>query len=102
MPATVVSEERRVVPRARPAIRAAVHGRATATEQLRRQRARTRCRCRPATIQDIIVGVVERERTRLLNSRLREYRCYERQRQHGCRAKYLEVGHSVSSPLIYR
>jgi len=84
-----MSEERpgsrikRTVPRAR---RAAVHDRPAAAEDLRCQRVRARRRRGPAAIEDVIVGVVEREGARLLDRGLREYRCCERQRQQGCRA----------------
>ncbi len=50
------------------------NGRAAAAEQLRCRGVQTRRRRGPAAIQDIIVGVVERERTRLLDGCLREYR----------------------------
>ena len=72
----------------------AVHGRATAAEQHRRPGVQARRRRGPASVQHVIVGVVERERPRLLDSRLREYRRCEHQRQNGCRAKDLESGHS--------
>jgi hypothetical protein len=48
-------------------------GRAAAAEQLRCRGVRARRRRRPAAIQDIVIGIVERERTRLLDSCLREY-----------------------------
>ena len=63
-----------MVPRgAGSTIGTAVHGRATAAEQHRRPGVQARRRRGPASVQHVIVGVVERERPRLLDSRLREH-----------------------------
>src|SRR4029079_2845979 len=104
VPATVMSEERpgsrikRAVLGARRATRAAVHDRTAAAEYLRCRRVHARLRRGPAAVEDVIVGVVERESARLLDRGLREYGCCERQRQKGCRAKYPEFGHDLSPP----
>src|SRR5882724_4964859 len=71
-------------------------GRAAAAEQLRCRGVQARRRRGPAAIQDIVIGIVERERTRLLDSCLREYRRCEHQRQHGCRTENLDSIHRLS------
>ena len=47
--------------------------RAAAAEQLRGRGVRARRRRRPAAVQDIVIGIGERERTGLLNSCLSKY-----------------------------
>jgi len=58
-----------------------------------------RRRRRPAAVQDVIVGIVKREQTWLLDSRLREYRRCEYERQNGCRAEDFEFGHGLSASV---
>src|SRR5882762_5109352 len=70
--------------------------RAAAAEQLRCHGVRARRWRGPAAIQDIVIGIVERERTRLLDSCLREYRRCKHQRQNRCRGENLESVHRLS------
>ena len=58
-----------------------------------------RRRRRPTAVEDIIVGIVKREQTWLLDGRLREYRRREHERQNGCRAEDFEFGHGLSSSV---
>src|ERR1700738_1398202 len=107
VPAAIISEERpgrqiigMVLLGARSTIYTAVHGGgAAAPQQHRCPGVRARRRRGPAAVQDIIVGIVKREQTWLLDSRLREYRRCECERQNGCRAECLESGHSLSSSV---
>jgi hypothetical protein len=57
----------------------------------------TRRRGGPAAVQDIVIRMMKRIHTRLLDSRLREYWRCERERQSGCSDKELEFGHGLSS-----
>src|SRR5258707_2849423 len=104
VPATITSKERprsriigTVARGARSIICVFLHGGIrVAAEQQRHLGVLARRRRRPAAVQNVIVGVVQRECTRLLDSRLCEYRRCGYQRQNGCRAKYLESGHGMS------
>src|SRR5712672_2757709 len=102
VPATITSKERprsigTVARGARSIICVVLHGGIrVAAEQHRHLGVLARRGRRPAAVQNVIVGVVKRECTRLLDSRLCEYRRCGYQRQNGCRAKYLESGHGIS------
>jgi hypothetical protein len=53
-------------------------------------------------VQDVIVRIEERERTRLLDSRLREHRRCEHKRQNGCCAEDIDSGHSPADEARLR
>src|SRR5258705_5926432 len=110
VPATIMSKERPrsriigTVPRgARSTICAVLHrGIWVAAEEHRHRGIQARSRRRPAAVQNVIVGIVKREQTWLLYSRLCQYRRCGYQRQNGCRAKYLESGHGLSPRIGWR
>src|SRR5260370_9760443 len=74
--------------------------RVAATEQYRCHGTQGSRRRGPAAIQNVRVGMVECERARLLDSRLREHRRRDHHGENFCRADELESGHSLIPPFI--
>src|SRR6185295_2635094 len=73
--------------------------RASTAEQLRCHGVRARRRRGPAAIQDVVIGIVECERARLLDSCLRENRRCEHQRQNRRCTENLSSVHRLSPSI---